>query len=247
MSKKKPLTPELQAECLAANELFLAKKNELKLTQKKIADAAGISPAAVAQYLNGTNPLNAKFAATLSRLIGEPVEKFSKRLADEIADIAKVVEPARHTQAAEPGNVTPAQQPDRLYRYPVISRVAAGAWQEAIETCDPWAYDTFELADYQAKGPAFWLHVSGDSMTSPVPPSIPEGHLILVDTGIEPRPGDMVVAKLVDADEATFKLLVADAGQLYLKPLNPAYRMIPIDERCRLIGVVVEAKMKLRR
>ncbi|MNR63750.1 LexA repressor [compost metagenome] len=57
----------------------------------------------------------------------------------------------------------------------------------------------------------------------------------------------MVVAKLVDADEATFKLLVADAGQLYLKPLNPAYRMIPIDERCRLIGVVVEAKMKLRR
>lgn len=154
---------------------------------------------------------------------------------------------AESAKTAEPGNVTPAQQPDRLYRYPVISRVAAGAWQEAIEACDPWAYDTFELADYQAKGSAFWLQVSGDSMTSPAPPSIPEGHLILVDTGIEPRPGDMVVAKLVDADEATFKLLVADAGQLYLKPLNPAYRMIPIDERCRLIGVVVEAKMKLRR
>ena len=115
------------------------------------------------------------------------------------------------SQATEPSNVAPAQQPDRLYRYPVISRVAAGAWQEAIEACDPWAYDTFELADYLAKGPAFWLQVSGDSMTSPVPPSIPEGHLILVDTGIEPRPGDMVVAKLVDADEATFKLLVADA------------------------------------
>lgn len=95
MTKKKPLSPDLLAECSAASELFLAKKNELKLTQKKIADAAGISPAAVAQYLNGTNPLNAKFAATLSRLIDEPVEKFSKRLAAEMADLAQVVAPPR--------------------------------------------------------------------------------------------------------------------------------------------------------
>lgn len=208
----------------------------------EIAAECGVANSAVTQWINGDSKslkpenLYALAKATGFRAewlaIGEGVER----------------EPASSVSlATEPGNVTPAQQPDRLYRYPVISQVAAGAWQEAIEAYEPWAYDTFELADYQAKGSAFWLKVSGDSMTSPVPPSIPEGHLILVDTGVEPRPGDMVVAKLVDADEATFKLLVADAGQLYLKPLNPAYRMIPIDERCRLIGVVVEAKMKLRR
>lgn len=207
----------------------------------EIAAECGVANSAVTQWINGDSKslkpenLYALAKATGFRAewlaIGEGVER----------------EPASASLATEPGNVTPAQQPDRLYRYPVISQVAAGAWQEAIEAYEPWAYDTFELADYQAKGSAFWLKVSGDSMTSPVPPSIPEGHLILVDTGIEPRPGDMVVAKLVDADEATFKLLVADAGQLYLKPLNPAYRMIPIDERCRMIGVVVEAKMKLRR
>jgi hypothetical protein len=38
-------------------------------------------------YLNGTNPLNAKFAAVLSRLLGVPVEKFSKRLAKEISGL----------------------------------------------------------------------------------------------------------------------------------------------------------------
>jgi transcriptional regulator with XRE-family HTH domain len=113
MSKKKPLTPELQAECSAANELFLAKKNEMKLTQKKIADAAGISPAAVAQYLNGTNPLNAKFAVTLSRLINEPVEKFSQRLAAEIADMAKVVAPAATPEPARHGQGEAKPEPDQ--------------------------------------------------------------------------------------------------------------------------------------
>ncbi|SFI70149.1 Helix-turn-helix [Pseudomonas guineae] len=84
MSKKKDLSPALKAECDAAKALFTSRKNALGLTQAKIAEAADISPAAVAMYLNGQNPLNAKFAAVLSRLIGEPVEKFSPRLATEL-------------------------------------------------------------------------------------------------------------------------------------------------------------------
>lgn len=84
MSKKKDLSPALKAECDAAKALFTSRKNSLGLTQAKIAEAADISAAGVAMYLNGQNPLNAKFAAVLSRLIGEPVEKFSPRLAAEL-------------------------------------------------------------------------------------------------------------------------------------------------------------------
>lgn len=84
MSKKKDLSPALKAECTAAKALFTSRKNSLGLTQAKIAEAADISAAGVAMYLNGQNPLNAKFAAVLSRLIGEPVEKFSPRLAAEL-------------------------------------------------------------------------------------------------------------------------------------------------------------------
>ena len=84
MSKKKDLSPALKAECDAAKALFMSRKNSLGLTQAKIAEAADISAAGVAMYLNGQNPLNAKFAAVLSRLIGEPVEKFSPRLAAEL-------------------------------------------------------------------------------------------------------------------------------------------------------------------
>lgn len=89
MSKKKLLTAEQKAECQAAQSLFLSKKNEMRLSQKKVADLIGISPAAIAMYLNGTNALNARFAAAFAAVIGEPVESFSPRLAMEIAKMAQ--------------------------------------------------------------------------------------------------------------------------------------------------------------
>lgn len=191
----------------------------------------------------------------LSRCLFDPDKKGAKNIGEdfarEIEDAFKLDRYAMDSpsfdgrETAEPSNVTMAAQSDRLYRYPVVSAVEAGGWVEAVQPFEPGAEDTFELTDYQARGSAFWLRVSGDSMTSPTPPSIPEGHLILVDTGLTPMPGDLVVAKLDNENAATFKRLVSDAGQLYLKPLNPSYRMIPIDGNCRLIGVVKEAKVKL--
>lgn len=101
MSRKKELSPELKAECDAAKALFVSKKNALGLTQASLAAEADISAAAVAMYLNGTNPLNAKFAAVLSRLLGVPVERFSKRLAREISGLTSVADtPAVSTLSA---------------------------------------------------------------------------------------------------------------------------------------------------
>lgn len=101
MSRKKELSPELKAECDAAKALFVSKKNALGLTQASLAAEADISAAAVAMYLNGTNPLNAKFAAVLSRVLGVPVERFSKRLAREISGLTTVAEaPSASTLSA---------------------------------------------------------------------------------------------------------------------------------------------------
>ncbi|MGX5220272.1 LexA family transcriptional regulator [Pseudomonas segetis] len=84
MTKKRILPPDRLAECQRAHALFLSKKNELKLSQKKIADEANMTPAAVNLYFKGINPLNAQFAAVLARMLNEPVEAFSERLAKEI-------------------------------------------------------------------------------------------------------------------------------------------------------------------
>ncbi|WP_057428638.1 S24 family peptidase [Pseudomonas syringae] len=94
MTKKRILPPELLAECAEAHDLFLSKKNELKLSQKKIADEAGMTPAAVNLYFKGINPLNTRFAAVLSRMLQEPVESFSPRLAKEITALTNAAKPA---------------------------------------------------------------------------------------------------------------------------------------------------------
>ncbi|WP_412534753.1 LexA family protein [Pseudomonas amygdali] len=138
--------------------------------------------------------------------------------------------------SGEQSNVEMTAQPERMYRYPVVSTVAAGAWSEAVE---PGFSDRYETSDYKAKGRGFWLEVAGDSMTAPSGMSVPEGMLILVDPGVEARPGKLVVAKLPSSNEATFKKLIDDAGQLYLKPLNPGYSMIKCTDDCKIIGVAV--------
>lgn len=144
-------------------------------------------------------------------------------------------------------NVAPAEQPAQSYRYPVISEVQAGKFGDCVVPYPPGGEDCFEITAYQAKGPAFWLEVTGDSMTAPagVSPSVPAGTLVLVDTGIEPTVGKLVVAQLDDSNEATFKRLITDGGQKYLQALNPAYPLIRINGNCRIVGVAVEAKTKL--
>jgi SOS-response transcriptional repressor LexA len=236
-AKKRPLSEIEAAECAALNAIYKAKKKVLGISQEKIAieGLKANSQSAASHYLTGRNALNIEAAAVFARYLQVPVSDFSERLAKEIKGISSSSE----------SNVGEARQPVESYRYPVISWVAAGAWAEAVEPFPPGFSDRYELSDYNSKGPAFWLEVKGDSMTSPVGMSITEGTLILVDTEADAQSGKLVVAKLADSDQATFKKLVDDGGRCFLKPLNPAYPIEMCAENCRIVGVVVRALQKL--
>lgn len=93
--KKREITDWEKAECAALKAELDAfnsgKSRRDSLTQGKIADALEISQGAVSSYLNGYNALNARVAGVIAGMIGIPVEKFSPRLAAEIARIAQAV------------------------------------------------------------------------------------------------------------------------------------------------------------
>lgn len=139
-------------------------------------------------------------------------------------------------------NVEMTLQPSRSFSYPEISWVQAGSAMEAIELSNVAACPR-HTSDVWAGDNGFWLRVVGASMTSPSGSSFPEGFLILVAPDIEPRQGQYVVAKMIDTNEATFKQLVRDAGELFLKPLNPSYPTKPIDDAWEVVGTVVDGKM----
>ena len=139
-------------------------------------------------------------------------------------------------------NVEIALQPSRSFSYPEISWVQAGAASEAMEMSNVEACPK-HVSDVWAGENGFWLKVVGPSMTSPVGASFPEGFLILVAPEFEPRSGQFVVAKLVDSNEATFKQFIRDSGEFYLKPLNPSFPTIPMDDAWVVVGTVVDGKM----
>jgi SOS-response transcriptional repressor LexA len=133
-----------------------------------------------------------------------------------------------------------------IQRVPLISWVAAGTWSEAI--------DLYEVGDAEVWMPCpdpigprgFALRVEGDSMTSPYPgaESYPHGTFIYVDPDVAHKSGDPVIAKLPSSNSATFKIFFEDAGQQYLKPLNPQHPMIPITEETHIVAVLVGSYRK---
>jgi SOS-response transcriptional repressor LexA len=143
---------------------------------------------------------------------------------------------------SDASNVTNPRPYINAKRFPLISWVSAGQWCEAVESYSLNEIEKWPETTSHADDRSFWLEVRGDSMTSPTGLSIPEGMIILVDPSIEPSSGRLVVAKLETENEATFKRYIVDAGNKYLKPLNPAYSMIPINGNCRIVGTVIEAK-----
>lgn len=235
MEKKKTITPAQLADAQRLKAIYEAKKKELGVTQQSIADALDISQGAVGHYLNGRNALNTSVAAVFAKLLGVSVSEFSQSLAKEISNMSSVAsENTTYVGKYVPGS-----------KYPVISKVQAGAWCEAVEPYSLKDIDLWLESDAHIQGEAFWLQVDGDSMTAPVGLSIPEGTYVLFDTGREPVNGSLVIAKLSDSNEATFKKLVIDGSQKYLKGLNPQWPLVPINGNCRIIGVAVETKMRL--
>lgn len=206
-----------------------SKRDQLDLTQGQLAERVGTSQQAIEQ-LEGGKTKRPRYLPELARVLGVSI--------DWLLD--------GKDEGLKGDNFSLAGQYAPGKRYPVLSSVQAGCWAEAIEAYSINEISEWLESDAHIQGDAFWLKVEGDSMTAPTGLSVPEGMYVLFDTGKDAINGSMVIAKLVDSNEATFKKLIIDGGQKYLKGLNPAWPMVPINGNCKIIGVAVEAKMRFK-
>ncbi|GAB6263223.1 LexA family transcriptional regulator [Photobacterium sp. R1] len=216
------------------NELAKARMKEIGVTQEQLAEMLGKTQGAIAHWLNKRREPSISDIANIMKAL---------KLESLVLDSEGYVE----YSADSISNVIPVVGVDTEYKsdFPVISSVAAGMWAEAVEPYQIEEIDTYLPTTERVSERSFWLEVQGDSMTSAAGISFPSGTMILVDPEIEPESGKLVVAKLTDVNEATFKQLIIDAGQKFLKPLNPSYPIMPINGNCKIIGVVKDAKLKL--
>jgi len=219
--------------CMEFKDRLKAARRHAKLNQGELAVRAGITQTSISDLERGKSKATAHVAK-----LADACGVRALWLSDGKGEMTVA------SNQSEPSNVAIIAQPEQMHRYPVVSWVTAGAWSEAVQPFPDGFSDRYDISDYKAKGPAFWLEVKGDSMTSTSAPSIPEGSQILVDTEADVRPGKLVIAKLSGSNEATFKKLVEDGGIRYLKPLNPAYPTVQCSDDCKIIGVVVRSLTK---
>lgn len=184
--------------------------------QAKVSKKYGVDASYLSQIVNGFGSFGEKSARKLESTFNLPPYHFDRLEANQTL--------------ANYENLPIGAQ---LNSVPLISWVQAGAFTEAIE-------DTNNaeriITDARVKPRTYALRVTGDSML----PLFPPGMILIIDPEMAAAHGDYVIAKNGD-NEATFKQLVKDGADWYLKPINPQY---PIKSAANIdiIGVVVQAQ-----
>lgn len=169
----------------------------------------------------------------------ENVEKIAKALKVSSEWLWKGGSRKETSPAAVDTNIEPG--PAIKGYVPLISWVQAGAW---CEISDVRTLDDAEIwlpcaASHSPQ--SYALRVRGLSMFNQHERrSFRDGDIIFVDPAKDAENGSLVIAKLMDSQEATFKQLVMEGSRRFLKPLNPAWPdpIIALEDDAMICGVV---------
>lgn len=213
-------------------DLVKARMKESGVTQEKLAEKLGKTQGAIGHWLNGRREPGVDDIANIMKVLG-------------INEISLHQDGLATSLPAVGDNFTYAGSYKKSKEFPLISWISAGEWNDAEEPLPVSQIDDWYESSCKIIGKGFWLRVEGDSMTAPMGVSVPEGTLVLFDTGKDPENGSLVIAKLTDSNEATFKKLIIDGGRTYLKGLNPAWPLVEVNGNCRIIGVAVQMMRSL--
>ena len=199
-----------------------AKRKELKLTQKDIAQKLGVSHPSVVYWEKGKNIPTGKYLYELAKILNTNPEWVLDGKSTTVTPLSKMHE--------------------RIKWLPVITSVQAGMLTEQID------YDDCEYVPYLDKcsDNSFCMKVEGDSMDSGDSNALKEGSIVVVDRDLIPNNGNIIIAKLSSTNATTIKKYIEDAGKTYLKPLNPAYPVIEVNEPMEIVGVVVGSMLYRR-
>ncbi|MFS9005880.1 XRE family transcriptional regulator [Streptococcus oralis] len=216
-------------------EKLKARRKELKLTQKEIAEELGISFQAYSAWERGIKEPSKEKVAQLENILKVAKGYFTQieivRLYNSLSKQGKnkVVLYARNL-AQEEQTQKVATMPERLYEYRVYERMSAGI---GASVYDDQNFDTVYFNEELAHDFASW--VSGDSME----PKYQNGSVALIrETGFD---YDGAVYAVVCNNQTYIKRVYREEDGLRLVSINPKYKdiFISYEEDPRIVGIIV--------
>lgn len=129
-----------------------------------------------------------------------------------------------------------APGPEMVRLVPLISWVQAGKFCEAIDMFQPGDAEEWIPCYGNYSQSTYALRVRGSSMED----EFRDGEIVIVDPDARAESGSFVIARRTNQDDCTFKQLIIDGGEAYLKALNKDWPepIIRIDEEWHICGVV---------
>lgn len=216
-------------------EKLKARRKELKLTQKEIAEELGISFQAYSAWERGIKEPSKEKVAQLENILKVAKGYFTQieivRLYNSLSKQGKdkVVLYARNL-AQEEQTQKVATMPERLYEYRVYEHMSAGI---GASVYDDQNFDTVYFNEELAHDFASW--VSGDSME----PKYQNGSVALIrETGFD---YDGAVYAVVCNNQTYIKRVYREEDGLRLVSINPKYKdiFISYEEDPRIVGIIV--------
>lgn len=194
----------------------------LGMTQEMLAKKMGITRGAITHYLAGRRV--------------PPLKQFQK-----LADILNT--DAAWLQFGSAHETRPIKEEALIIKHSPIPLLS---WEQVAKLRDIEKIKKDDILEwiphfYTDKMPRFGLRIIGDAMISAAgeKKSFHPGDIIIIDPETKVQAGSFVIALLPRAKEATFKQYIIDGGVHYLRPLNLQYPIIKIDNKTKIIGVVV--------
>ena len=90
------------------------------------------------------------------------------------------------------------------------------------------------------KNSSFAVEINGDSMW----PDFTEGSLIIVDSEIIAKHRNYILCRLHKTNEILFRQYIEERNEKFLKPINYAYKTIPLQKNDVILGVVIQSRNK---
>ena len=216
-------------------EKLKARRKELKLTQKEIAEELGISFQAYSAWERGIKEPSKEKVTQLEKILKVAKGYFTQieivRLYNSLSKQGKdkVVLYARNL-AKEEQTQKVTTMPERLYEYHVYERMSAGIGASVYGDQN---FDTVYFNEELAHDFASW--VSGDSME----PKYQNGSVALIrETGFD---YDGAVYAVVCNNQTYIKRVYREEDGLRLVSINPKYKdiFISYEEDPRIVGIIV--------
>lgn len=126
---------------------------------------------------------------------------------------------------------------------PLISWVQAGAWEQIVDNFAPGDAEEWMPCIKRCGPRTFALRVRGVSMHNPYgKPSYEDGDVVFIDPDAPAEHGKCVVVRIEGQSEATFKQLIIEGNDKFLRPLNPDWpgpKLIRVDSDATICGVAI--------